>query len=46
MCEVGDPEDAGQLADVQALVREQAEQPQPDGVAEQTVERGGVHRIY
>ena len=41
-----EPEDAGQLLDVEAIVVEHAEQPQPGLVAQQPVERGRVFHIY
>jgi hypothetical protein len=41
-----DPEDRGELADVQALTAEQSQQPEPDVVAEQTVEGSGIAHIY
>ena len=39
-------EDSGQLGHVQPFAVEDAEQPQPGLVAEQTVERGGLTHIY
>jgi hypothetical protein len=38
-----DPEDAGQLADVQPLEAQQPQEPQPGLVPQQAVERGGIH---
>src|SRR5262245_16472113 len=43
---LGNPEDAGQLGDVQPLLTQQPEQAQPDLVAEQPVEGGGLSHIY
>jgi len=39
-------EDAGQLGDVQAFFRQDAQEPQPGLVAEQPVERGDLFHIY
>ena len=42
-----DAEDAGELGDVEAILREHAQQPQPRGVAEQPKQGGCLlHRIY
>jgi hypothetical protein len=43
---LGDPEDAGQLRDVQALERQQPQQPQPRVVTEEPVEGGRSLHIY
>ena len=41
-----EPEDAGQLGDVQPLARQHPQQPQPRLVAEQPVERRRLLHIY
>jgi hypothetical protein len=43
---LGDPQDAGQFRDVQALEREEPEEPEPDLVPEQPIERRGLLHIY
>ena len=40
------PENAGQLVDVEAVAREHPQQPQPGLVAQQAIERGGLFHIY
>ena len=39
-------EDAGQLLDVEAVLVEHAQQPQPGLVPQQAVERGRLFHIY
>ena len=39
-------EHGGELGDVQALAGEHPEEPEPDGLPEQAVERGGLIHIY
>jgi hypothetical protein len=40
------PEDAGELLDVEAVLVEHAQQPQPGLVSQQAVERGRLFHIY
>ena len=43
---LGDPEDAGQLAHVQPVGGQQAQNAQPGVVAEQPEQAGGLKHIY
>src|SRR5262249_28651469 len=43
---LGDSQNAGQLRDVQTLLAQQPEEPQPNVVAEQPIERRRLNHIY
>ncbi len=43
---LGEAEDAGQLGDVEALVSQQPQEPQPDVVSEEPEERRSANHIY